>query len=104
MQRFGVLRRPMRCKLERVVLVVSVCMKLHNILIDDRMHMNQPMARDVTAKDLFKPIDQDKVSYMPRDLKKRQKCALRQKICDLLKSEGQVRPVLTNSSKRRKVH
>ena len=87
-QRFGVLRRPMRCKLERVVLVVSVCMKLHNILIDDRMHMNQPMARDVTAKDLFKPIDQDKVSYMPRDLKKRQKCALRQKICDLLKSEG----------------
>ena len=103
-QRFGVLRRPLRCKLARVVLVVSVCIKLHNILIDDRMHSTRPMEQDVTAKDLIKPINQDKVSYMPRDLKKtKQKCVLRQKICEALKREGYVRPLRTKNSKRRKL-
>lgn len=34
MGRWGILWKPMRCKLERVGLVVRVCMKLHNFIID----------------------------------------------------------------------
>ena len=32
--RFGVLWKPLRCRLDRAPLVIGVCMKLHNLIID----------------------------------------------------------------------
>ncbi len=77
-QRFGVLRRPMRCKLLEVTQVVVVCINLHNMCIDDRLKVSHPRGVDIDIKDIITPISNANLSYAPRNYKKRQKSTTRQ--------------------------
>eukprot|EP00951_Prasinocladus_malaysianus_P004824 scaffold34122_cov19-Prasinocladus_malaysianus.AAC.1 len=101
-ERFGVLRRPLKPSLAKVSLIVSVCLKLHNICVQDGIARHDPLSKDVRPWDIFEPIPQDVVSYVPRDLKKRQKSNLRQKLCDDLAKKGFKRPNKVEKPRRRR--
>jgi len=91
--RFGVLRRPMRNKLSLITKVVAVCMKLHNICIDDNTHLSHPIHNDISTKDIMAPISQNGCAYAPRALKKRQKSKTREDVSDSLHRVMHVRPL-----------
>ena len=100
--RFGVLRRPMRCKLSEVtVVVVVVCMKLHNLCIDDNEHVSHPRVVDIDSRDIMTPISNANLAYAPRNYKKRQKSTTRQAVCEDLKRIGLVRPIRVHNKRAR---
>jgi len=76
-QRFGVLGRPMRCKLAEVTQVVAVCMKLHNTYIDGSEHVSHPRVVDIDSRDIMTPTSNAILAYASRDYKKQQKSSTR---------------------------
>ncbi len=57
----------MRCKLTEVTQVVVVCMKLHNLCIDDNEHVSHPLVVDIDTRDIMTPISNASLAYAPRD-------------------------------------
>lgn len=55
-QRFGVLRRPLRVALKRWSLVLTVCAKLHNLLVDHNIPITSVNDSDVCDGDLFETL------------------------------------------------
>lgn len=100
--RFGILRRPQIHDLKYVPTVTAVCMKLHNLCIDDGMTSRMPaLGCDICEGDSMRPIRQDRCSFSPRDgHKKRQKTDLRKEICDFLASNNHTRPEHSMQKKR----
>ena len=105
-QRFGILRRPQTHALKYTPTVTAVCMKLHNLCLDDGMTGRvKAMAEDISEGDIMRPIRQDRCSYAPRDgHKKNQKTALRDEICNKLADAGLVRPDHSMQRKRAREH
>ena len=102
-EKFGVLRRELSTSLEHTTTVVSVCMKLHNLTIDDNIQRIKPLARDIKDHDNMKPVKQDMVSYAPRDYKKRVKSDKRDILTETLATIGLVRPVNHRTKKQRTI-
>jgi hypothetical protein len=100
-QRFGVLRRPKRCKLEVKTRVVAVCMKLHNLCIDDATPVPHARVVDIHKKDIVSPISNANLPYAPRDYKKRQKSTTRHAVSLDLKRMGLVRPIRVHNKRAR---
>ncbi len=72
--------------------VVTVCMKLHNLGVDNGLHRIVPLQRDITSHESLLPVQQDMVSERPKHLKNKVTSLLRDDLCDILKSQGYARP------------
>ena len=92
-EKFGVLRRCQSARLKHTTKVISVCIKIHNLGVDNGVYRVAPMARDLRAHASMLPVRQDVVSLKPKHLKSRVKSTLRDEICDVLKAQGFARPV-----------
>jgi hypothetical protein len=92
-EKFGVLMRSQSTRLKHTVKVISVCIKLHNLGVDNGVYMVLPMARDLRAHDSMLHVRQDVVSLKPNHLKNRVKSTLRDEISEVLKAQGFARPV-----------
>ncbi len=55
-EKFGVLRRPQSATLRHVTKVVSVCIKLHNLGVDNGVHKVMLMGRDIHLHESLLPI------------------------------------------------
>ncbi len=92
-EKFGVLRRSESARLKHTTKVISVCIKIHNIGVDNGVYKVAPMARDLRAHASMMHVRQDDVSLKPKHLKSRVMSTLRDEICDVLKAQGFARPV-----------
>ena len=80
--------------------VCQVCMKLHNLGVDNMVTRVKPHPRDFKDHDSLLVVAQTQVSDpQPDHLKSRVKSALRDSLCDVVKEGDGVRP-LANRSKR----
>ncbi len=83
--------------------VVTLCIKLHNLCIDDGERVPHPREAQIHVKDIMKSISNANLSHAPRDYKKRQKSTNRQAVCEDLKRLGLVRPIRTHTKRARNV-
>ena len=90
----------MRCKLSEVTVVVVVCMKLHNLCIEDSEHVSHTRVVEIDSRDIMTPISNANLAYAPRNYKKRQKSSTRQAVCEDLKRIGLVRPIRVHKRAR----
>ena len=84
-EKFGVLRRSMSPRLAHSLKVASVCIKLHNLGIDNGDYKILPLLKDRKARDDLLPVQQDKVAVKPKNLKSKVKSILRDKLGAMLK-------------------
>ncbi len=99
-EKWGILRRPMSSTLPHSLKVVSVCMKLHNMGVNGSITRVKPHARDFRMHDRLLVVPQDHVAdNAPRDLKSKSRATLRDRLCEIVKEGGGVRPA-ANRSKR----
>jgi hypothetical protein len=102
-EKFGILRRSMSSTLPHNIKVTQVCMKLHNLGVENSITRVKPHARDFKNHDTILVVAQSNVSdSQPPHLKSRVKSALRDRLCDVVKDGGGVRPA-ANRSKRVRV-
>ena len=73
-------------------MVVNVCMKLHNLGVDNGHYRIIALYRDFRIHDDLMPIQQDQVARKPKYLKNRATSTLRDQVCDVLKTQGHTRP------------
>jgi hypothetical protein len=99
-EKFGVLRRPQSGRLKHTTKVVSVCIKLHNLGVDNGVYRVMPITRDLRVHESLLPVQQDAVSLKPKHLKSRIKSTLRDTLCGVLKGQGFVRPVVNRKRVR----
>jgi hypothetical protein len=99
-EKFGVLRRPQSGKLKHTTKVVSVCIKLHNLGVDNGVYTVIPITRDMRIHESLLPVQQDVVSLKPKHLKSRVKSSLRDTLCDVLKAQGFAWPVANRKRDR----
>jgi hypothetical protein len=93
----------MSSSLEHNIKVTQVCMKLHNLGVDNSITRVKPHTRDFKDHDTIMVVTQSKVSDpQPDHLKSRIKSTLRDRICEVVKKAGGVRPA-ANRSKRVRV-
>ena len=85
-EKFGVLKRSMSLTLAHSTMVVNVCMKLHNMGVDDGYHRITALDRDYRMHDDLMPIQQHMVSRKPKYLKNKVNSTLRDRICNLLQA------------------
>ncbi len=83
--------------------VSQVCMKLHNLGVDNSVTRVRPHARDFRLHDTLLVVTQTTISDpQPKHLKSRVKSNLGNRLCDVVKDGGGVRPAF-NQSKRVRV-
>ena len=99
-EKFGVLRRSMSSTLAHSTMVVNVCMKLHNLGVDNGHYRIAAMDSDFRMHDDLMPIQQHMVSIKPKYLKNKVKTILRDRICDVLQSQGHTRPIASRKRMR----
>jgi len=92
-ENFGVLRRPQSSTLKHTSKVVSVCIKLHNLGVDNGVYRVTPIERDLREHETMLPVRQDAVSLKSKHLKSRVTSTLRDEICAVLKAQGFARLV-----------
>ena len=92
-EKFGCLRRPLGVTLAHTTTLVFVLMKLHNVTVDQNVQRIRPLRRDVRDHDSMMPIKQDRVSFAPRDYKKRVKSDIRESLCKTLELLKATRPI-----------
>ena len=102
-RRWGILRTPMNCTLNRNMGIVEACIKLHNICRDDRVQLN--MEREDNLDDEVQRSNarrQDRVSFpAPRDNKKHQNTCTRDALWLSIKAAGLTRPKHSISKRSR---
>jgi hypothetical protein len=90
-EKFGVLRRPQSCRL--TTKVVSECIKLHNLGVDNDVYMAMLITRDLRVRESLLHAQPDVVSLKPKYLKSRMKSSIRDTLCNVLKAQGFARPI-----------
>jgi hypothetical protein len=74
-------------------MVVNVCMKLHNLGVDNGHHRIAALDRDFRIHDDLMPIQQHMVSRKPKYLKNKVISLLRDRLCNVLQAQGHTRPI-----------
>jgi hypothetical protein len=101
-EKFGILRRAMSSTLPDNIEVCQVCMKLHYLGVDNSVTRVKPHPRDFRNHDTILVATQSKVfDPQPEHLKSKVKSTLRDRLCDVVKEGGGVRPVTTMSKRVR---
>jgi hypothetical protein len=97
-EKFGILRRAMSSTLPHNIKVCQVCMKLHNLGVENSVTRVKPHARDFKNHDSILVVAQTKVSDpQPAHLKSRVKSALRDRLCEIVKEGGGSAPPRTGA-------
>ena len=90
------LLRPMSSTLAHNIMVASMCMKLHNLGVDNSVTWVKPHVRDFRDHDRLLVVPQSiVVDNAPRDLKAKVKSSLRDFLVILGKTGGESRPLRT---------
>jgi len=90
----------MSSTLHHSIKIVCVCMKLHNIGVENSVTRVKPHPRDYKMHDRLLVVPQHIVAdNAPRDLKSKIKSTLRDRLSEIVKEGGGVRPA-PNRSKR----
>ena len=101
-EKFGILRRSMSSTLPHNIKVTQVCMKLHNLGVENSVTRVKPHARDYFGHDSILVVAQSKVvDPQPDHLKSRVKSTLRDRLCEIVKGGGGVRPAANRSKRAR---
>ena len=80
------------------IMVVQVCIKLHNLGVEHSITRVKPHARDFKGHDNILVVAQSKVADpAPRHLKSKATSTLRDRLCEIVKSGGGVRPATSKS-------
>ena len=99
-EKCGIMRRVVSYTLPHSIMDVQVCIKLHNLGVENSITRVKPHARDFKGHDNILVVAQSKVSNpAPRYFNSKVKSTLRDRLCDNVKDGGEVRPV-ANISKR----
>ena len=99
-EKYGVLRRSMSSTMAHSTMVVNVCIKLHNLGVDNGHYRIAALDRDFRIHDDLMPIQQHVVSKKPKYLKNKVDSTLRDGICDVLKAQGHTRPIANRKRMR----
>ena len=128
--RWGILRRPLTPSLKHSVSLVRCCMRLHNLCINKRLEIPDPVRRgderelkrtaptrstrvDIENADAFRPYRQSeglawRLPTEARQARKKARSPLRDELCVELREAGHVRPAyskhgigIMNAKKRR---
>jgi hypothetical protein len=83
----------MSSTLPHSIMVVQVCIKLHNLGVDSSITRVKPHDRDFKGHDIILVAAQSNVvGHAPRHLKSKAKSTIRDCLCDIVKEGGGVKP------------
>ena len=101
-EKWDILRRPMSSTLHYSIKVVSVCMKLHDIGVENSVTRVKPHPRNYRMHDRLLVVPQGNFAdNAPRDLKSKTKSTLRDRLFEIVKEGGGVRPAANRSKRAR---
>ncbi len=83
----------MSSTLPHSIMVVQVCIKLHDLGVDNSITRVKPHDMDFKGHDIILVVAQSTVvDPAPRHLKSKAKSTIRDRLCDIVKDGGGVKP------------